>query len=71
MVGKMPSDKSQTTDSDAHNAKTACTMKSRSNEARANAATPRGVMGSQAKAGSCERAHGQSLATDEYRRNTD
>jgi len=48
----MPSDKTHTTAAAARSAKTDCMMKRRSKEARANAATPRGVMGSQAKAGS-------------------
>ena len=52
MVGKQLSSKNQATDAAASSATMNCTSRSRLNVARANAATPRGVSGSQAKVGS-------------------
>src|ERR1019366_4978385 len=65
IVGKMPSDKIHTTAVAASKAMTACITKSRSNDPRANAATPRGVMGSQAKAGSVNALTPQRLTEAE------
>ena len=51
-VGKIPLASTHTTVAVASSAKMDCTTMSRSSDARENAATPRGVKGSQAKFGS-------------------